>query len=39
MPGSAKDNPQNGPPDDNWRNTLYTIIFETHPQENVLMKF
>jgi len=28
MPGPVKDNPQNRPPDDNWRNTLYTIIFE-----------
>lgn len=28
MPGPVKDNPQNRPPVDNWRNTLYTIIFE-----------
>ncbi len=28
MPGSVKDNPQNRPPDNDWRNTLYTIIFE-----------
>lgn len=28
MPDSVKNNPQNRPPDDNWRNTLYTIIFE-----------
>lgn len=28
MPGSVKDNPQNRPPDSDWRNTLYTIIFE-----------
>ncbi|MHC1757806.1 MAG: ion transporter [Methanosarcina sp.] len=28
MAGSVKDNPQNRPPDENWRNTLYTIIFE-----------
>jgi voltage-gated potassium channel len=28
MPGSVKDNPQNRPPEDDWRNTLYTIIFE-----------
>jgi voltage-gated potassium channel len=28
MAASVKDNPQNRPPDSNWRNTLYTIIFE-----------
>jgi len=28
MSGSVKDNPQNRPPGDGWRNTLYTIIFE-----------
>nr|WP_226990820.1 ion transporter [Methanosarcina acetivorans] len=28
MPGSVKDKTQNKPPENNWRNTLYTIIFE-----------
>ena len=28
MAGPVKNNPQNKPPSDNWRNTLYTIIFE-----------
>jgi voltage-gated potassium channel len=28
MAGPVKNNPQNKPPADNWRNTLYTIIFE-----------
>ncbi|MFY1113252.1 MAG: ion transporter, partial [Methanosarcinaceae archaeon] len=28
MAASVKSNPQNRPPYDNWRNTLYTIIFE-----------
>ncbi|KKG08746.1 ion transporter [Methanosarcina sp. 2.H.A.1B.4] len=28
MAASVKDNPQNRPHDSNWRNTLYTIIFE-----------
>lgn len=28
MAASVKDNPQNRPPDENWRNTLYVIIFE-----------
>lgn len=28
MVGQVKDNPQNRPPDNDWRNTLYTIIFE-----------
>ncbi len=28
MDASVKDNPQNRPPENNWRNTLYTIIFE-----------
>jgi len=28
MAGSVKNNPQNRPPDNDWRNTLYTIIFE-----------
>ncbi len=28
MTASVKDNPQNRPPENNWRNTLYTIIFE-----------
>lgn len=28
MAGSVKKSPQNKPPDDDWRNTLYTIIFE-----------
>jgi len=28
MDASVKSNPQNRPPDNNWRNTLYTIIFE-----------
>jgi voltage-gated potassium channel len=28
MPDSVKNNPQNRPPDNDWRNTLYTIIFE-----------
>lgn len=28
MVASVKNNPQNKPPENNWRNTLYTIIFE-----------
>lgn len=28
MAGSVKNNPQNRPPDNDWRNILYTIIFE-----------
>ncbi|MCQ1536632.1 ion transporter [Methanosarcina sp. KYL-1] len=28
MAASVKNNPQNRPPESNWRNTLYTIIFE-----------
>ena len=28
MDASVKSNPQNRPPENNWRNTLYTIIFE-----------
>ncbi|MGB9939463.1 ion transporter [Methanosarcina sp.] len=28
MAGSVKNNPQNRPPDNDWRNTLYTTIFE-----------
>lgn len=28
MPASVKNTPRNRPPDNNWRNTLYTIIFK-----------
>ncbi|WP_240664253.1 hypothetical protein [Methanosarcina sp. MSH10X1] len=28
MAGSVKNNPQNRPPDNDWRCTLYKIIFE-----------
>ena len=28
MAASVNNNPQNKPPENNWRNTLYTIIFE-----------